>query len=642
MEPAHRGMGKGVWRRFDISMLLSSYAVLLFALFGASLAIYVHHQPSAFGVGSLAAMALMPLLEIIVFLCMGRVILLIPGERGAALLRTLLLALNAGVFSAAYLVQCYALVLSNAFVSVLAVENMNEARFTTGMGPYLLFGAGAIAYLGFVALAWLLRGQPRQRRAAWKPVLLLVGLLGVVVVSNVRTSVAGGSSGLQRGQSPLAALAHVGVSLQRRDVSPTPSGALRDIQRCGIRVGSGRYPFMKSFVNGSALPFPTTRAQAKPNVIVLFLEGTSARMLEAYGGKYAALTPNMARMARDSMLVTNYFNHTAATHRGLQGQMTSGFPLYGGVENGAGWEEGDNASAYARHSYSTLSRTLHGVGYHTVFFSPHQRSDALTSLIGMLGFDEVYTFEKSRRELLDHPDPSNRGSLTDRDQFRAVTAFIERYPEDKPFFIGVYNIGTHAFLDVDPQGQRYRDGENMSLNTLHNLDRQFGAFYEKFMRSRHAANTLLILTSDHAHYPEPPYVAVAGSDAPLYFVDRIPLLVRAPWLQLPASYDAHDRTSLDLTPTILQLLGIEHVDNSFVGRSIFDRGSDRDLQLAPIGRSIYAIYRGQVYPPTAIPKDVRDQYDACQSVVDEYYSSEIHDTVFMPAGSAATVGSRMQ
>jgi hypothetical protein len=92
MEPAHRGMGKGVWRRFDISMLLSSYAVLLFALFGASLAIYVHHQPSAFGVGSLAVMALQPLLEIIVFLCMGRVILLIPGERGAALLRTLLLA----------------------------------------------------------------------------------------------------------------------------------------------------------------------------------------------------------------------------------------------------------------------------------------------------------------------------------------------------------------------------------------------------------------------------------------------------------------------------------------------------------------------------------------------------------------------
>lgn len=643
MEPIHRRMGHRGWRRHDAAMLSAVYAALLFVLFCVSLAIYVHHQPGAVGVRSVGMMLLAPLLEVIVFHCISRVVLLIPDRRGASVLRASLLALNAVVFSAAFLVQCYALILSNAFVSVLAVENMNEARFTAGPGSYLLFGAGAAVCMGFVVLSWL-RSSRRLRQGAWKRwLLVLVGSLGVILVSNVRTSVAGGASGLQPGQSPLAALAHVGFSLLRRNASPT-SEAERATEGCGIRLGSGRYPFQKEFVNGSPLPFRAARSQPMPNVVVLFLEGTSARMLEAYGGKYPGLTPNMTRMARHSMLVTNYFNHTAATHRGLQGQMTSGFPLYGGVENGTGWEEGDNARSYARHSYSTLSKTLHDVGYHTVFFSPHSRSDALTSLIGMLGFDEVFTFEKSRRELIDHPDPSNRGSLTDRDQFRAVTSFMERYPDrdGKPFFIGVYNIGTHAFLDVDPNGQGYGDGKNKSLNTLRNLDLQFGAFYDKFMRSSRAGNTLLILTSDHAHYPEPPYVEVAGAGYAPYFVDRIPLLIHAPWLQLPASYDAHDRTSLDLTPTILQLLGIDHVRNSFVGRSIFDRRFDRDLQVAPIGRSIYAIYRGQVYSPAAIPKDVRGEYDACQSVVDQYYSSEIQDTVFAPAGSVTTLKSRME
>src|SRR3546814_1948310 len=73
-------------------------------------------------------------------------------------------------------------------------------------------------------------------------------------------------------------------------------------------------------------------------------------------------------------------------------------------------------------------------------------------------------------------------------------------------------------------------------------------------------NTLLIFTSDHAHYPEPSYVQVArdertGDDGyDPYFVDRIPMFVRAPWLEMPARFDAHDRTSLGLAPTVLSLL----------------------------------------------------------------------------------------
>src|SRR3546814_2786769 len=90
----------------------------------------------------------------------------------------------------------------------------------------------------------------------------------------------------------------------------------------------------------------------------------------------------------------------------------------------------------------------------------------------------------------------------------------------------------------------------------------FGRFYRWFARSRYADNTLLIFTSDHAHYPEPSYVQVArdertGDDGyDPYFVDRIPMFVRAPWLEMPARFDAHDRTSPGLAPTVLSLLGI--------------------------------------------------------------------------------------
>src|SRR3546814_1683968 len=49
-----------------------------------------------------------------------------------------------------------------------------------------------------------------------------------------------------------------------------------------------------------------------------------------YGSTYPGLTPNLQALAGDTMVVDNYYNHTAATYRGLQGQMTSGFPRYGG------------------------------------------------------------------------------------------------------------------------------------------------------------------------------------------------------------------------------------------------------------------------------------------------------------------------
>src|SRR3546814_1742681 len=81
-----------------------------------------------------------------------------------------------------------------------------------------------------------------------------------------------------------------------------------------------------------------------------------------YGSTYPGLTPNLQALAGDTMVVDNYYNHTAATYRGLQGQMTSGFPRYGGSEGGKGWMEGNNADGYATRSYSSLSGVLDKAG----------------------------------------------------------------------------------------------------------------------------------------------------------------------------------------------------------------------------------------------------------------------------------------
>src|SRR3546814_20625437 len=106
-------------------------------------------------------------------------------------------------------------------------------------------------------------------------------------------------------------------------------------------------------------------------------------------------------------------------------------------------------------------------------------------------------------------DLFNRNALTDHDLFLALRRYLEKNDGKQPLFIGLYNIGTHAFMDVGEHGEKYGDGSNHSLNTIHNLDAQFGRFYRWFARSRYADNTLLILTSDHAHRSEARRVGTA-------------------------------------------------------------------------------------------------------------------------------------
>ena len=609
------------------------YAGLLLAAYAIALAIYFGRAPGLLNARLLAGVLVPALLEVVAFLCASRWVLGSDASR-PGWWRLGLHALVALAFGAAYLAQSYALTISNAFISPLALENAQDATLTVSCGQGGLLAAGIIAWLAMLA-GTSRRAVPRVPRGrGW--LLAVAGLAAVagVVTFNHPVPPAGDMARLEAGQSPVTALLRSAVSKWRSagSVALIPPSTVRK-QLCDVQLGGGRWPFLKDVVNARPLPFAVTHSPARPNVVVIFMEGESARLFETYGGRYPGLTPNISRIAGQSMVVDNYFNHTAATYRGLQGQLTSGYPFRGGAENGAGWTAGD-ASGLATHAYASVPGILRQQGYRTVFFSPHQRAEALTPFVRMLGFDDVYTAARSRSGLLEHPDPLFNDALTDRDQFSALAAYLQRYRGDAPLFIGMYTLDTHAFLDIPAGGIPYGDGSNPSLNTLHTLDARIGVFYDYLRSSKYAADTLFVLTTDHAHYPEPPFVKVAGSGYKPYFVDRIPLLIHASWLPLPPRLDVHGRTSLDLAPTILQLLGVDQLPNSFLGHSLFERGYDRNFSIAAIGQAIYAIYRGEVYAPDEIPAQLGEGYAGCKALVQTYYAYENADAIF-PASDAS-------
>lgn len=387
-------------------------------------------------------------------------------------------------------------------------------------------------------------------------------------------------------------------------------------------VGSAaesRYTFEKDWVYRAHLPFPAKTASVKaPNVIVILTEGTSTRLLGCYGGAYNDLTPNFDDFSHQSMKVMHYYNHTSATYRGTLGQMASCYPFRGGKEAGA-WNK-EQKDLWSMLNYSTVPKIL-GDSYETVFFSPHESADSYTDLVRMAGFSRVET-KDTLPDLLGKAPEIMGDSLTDDSMYQSLNTFLKNRDKNQPFFLVMYTVGTHAGMDIPADGESYGDGSNPTLNTLHNVDAAFGRFWREFQASPYKDNTIVVVTADHAHVQEKPYVALVKDDPTYkpYFVDTVPLLIYDPAHELPAEYDADDATGLALAPTILHLLGKKYAENAFLGQSLFD--GPQTFHIHAEGDALWYIYHHEVFKEKDIPEGAVDGFVNEKKRLYEFYAEE--------------------
>ena len=351
------------------------------------------------------------------------------------------------------------------------------------------------------------------------------------------------------------------------------------------RGGGAEQNFFRDTV-APPLPFPRKAELHKPNVIVFFIEGLSARLIGCYGGIRPNLTPEIDAFARrpDVMQVRRYYNHTAFTFRGIFGQCTSSLSL-GGVES----------NFDDKRTLPGIASILGDNGYDTVFF--YSQPKELDRMLNKLDFSEIYNLPRIKREKL--TDSRADDYLSDEELFGALVSWLERRPKNAPpFLIGLYNFETHAFLG-SPRRSKCFDPASPSatFDQTHHLDMLFGRFVKWFMASPYSRNTVLVFTSDHAHYHgDAPFAALMKSVPgyqPLPF-DRIPLLIYDPGHKLPKTLDARCGNSIDFAPTILQLLGVTEARNAFLGKTLFDRSSD--FSIACGGDQFFLVSNGRLKP----------------------------------------------
>lgn len=290
--------------------------------------------------------------------------------------------------------------------------------------------------------------------------------------------------------------------------------------------------FYQKGVNGN-FPRPATLPE-QPNVILIMTEGLSQSIVEDERN----IMPNVRSYEEKSTNFINYYNHTAATYRGIIGQ------LYSGYQN----------NNLDKNNLVSIQEIMKDQGYYTSFLNTEENNIQFTDYLRSMGFDDVLG-----------KDPDDW--LTDKEAYEFLWDTVsEQAEQDQPFFTCIYTFNTH--LTFDSTEEKFGDGSDAELNKFYNCDYQFGQFMEKFNNSDLTEDTIVVFTSDHCTYVDDAFKASFPDTVRTHsFCDRVPFFIYSANEQ-PYVVDAEGRNSLCLAPTILDFLDISE-ENYFLGSTLF-------------------------------------------------------------------------
>lgn len=300
---------------------------------------------------------------------------------------------------------------------------------------------------------------------------------------------------------------------------------------------------------GNYISFPLQKKN--PDVVLIFTEGLSQNIID----DERKIMPNVRMYEDRSFNFINYYNHTAATYRGLIGQLYSGHQYNNNDEN----------------TLISLQKIMHDNGYQTTLINTEPNNQDFTNYLKTLDFDRIVTSNNTDTWLRDDEAYELLGNEVK-----------ECYENSKPDFIVIYTFGTHATFDES--NVKYGDGKNGLLNRFANVDYYFGEFMRNFENNEKYNDLVVVFTTDHCTYEDEDFIRTFEPSYTRedYFCDQIPLLIWNNKIEAQ-EINAEGRNSLCFAPTLLDFLDIDG-DNYFLGDSLF-----KDNDVNNLIDKVYAI-----------------------------------------------------
>ena len=278
---------------------------------------------------------------------------------------------------------------------------------------------------------------------------------------------------------------------------------------------------------------------ARPNILVIFMEGFGATMVGRLGGE-KGVAPNLGRLARHGVFFSRVFAGSPDTGGGTVGTF-SGYP---GLPTLQLMKEDGVCQALPG-----IARTLGKAGYTADFLYGGDISYG-----NMKGYLRAGRF----RQLASQDDfPAadridGKGGVHDGVAFnRLYDMLASRASAGKPWFTAFLTQSSREPFEVP-----FKKFGDARRNAFAYTDHCIGEFMRRFRKSPLWKNTLVVLLPDHGT----PYPKEGERFSPRFF--RIPMIWTGGAVRRPQTVEKI-MSQADLAATLLAQLGLGHADFRF-------------------------------------------------------------------------------
>jgi phosphoglycerol transferase MdoB-like AlkP superfamily enzyme len=320
----------------------------------------------------------------------------------------------------------------------------------------------------------------------------------------------------------------------------------------------------------------------KYNVVFIVVESLSGEFMEKFGNKQN-ITPNLDKLADESIFFANLYAVGTRTVRGLEALTLSAPPTPG-------------SSIIRRpnnHSLFNIGTVFKREGYDINFiFGGYSYFDNLQNYFSGNGYNILDRNHLEAGEI----SFANIWGVADEDiLIKSLELADQSYKEGKPFFSLIMTTSNHRPYTF-PEGRIDLPSGGGRNAAVKYTDYAIAHFLNLAKTHPWFDNTIFVITADHC-------ASSAGkTDLPINKY-HIPLLIYAPKLLKPQIIDSL-ASQIDITPTVLGLLDFSY-DSKFFGQDVLQSPPNRAFistyQLLGFMKNDYLV----ILSPNSLPKSYK-------------------------------------
>ncbi|MBI5076148.1 MAG: sulfatase-like hydrolase/transferase [Nitrospirae bacterium] len=297
-----------------------------------------------------------------------------------------------------------------------------------------------------------------------------------------------------------------------------------------------------------------TGPEKRLNVVVIVEESLSAEYLGVFGNK-KGLTPNLDRLAKESVFFTHMHATGTRTDRGLEAISLSLPPTPGRST----LKRKGNENLF---SWGSLMKSL---GYDTkLLYGGYGYFDNMNYFFGHNGIDHIIDrADFSKSEVIFE----NAWGVSDEDLFRkSIEVFGKSHESRKPFFGLIMTTSNHRPYTY-PEGRIDIPSHTGRDGAIKYADHAIGTFLQAASKEPWFRDTIFVFVADHC-------ASSAGRIALPVRKYEIPLFVYSPGHLAPRTIERLS-SQIDIAPTVMGMLNISY-NSRFFGKDILRMSPDQE------------------------------------------------------------------